>query len=600
MAAKCTARAFSSTGPFAPRTLCDRGAAGMSLVEVLVALVILAVGMLAVVRVFVPGLAILPGQGSRQLAAQLSSSIVEDMAADPQLRPFAVAHALPVNPLDPSLGYELVHDVAISDAYQWSDQVSTLAGKRLLVAPTLVIGERFTAPAADAAIPTVAHLCKRGPVRPKSGWVYYATPIPQVGNITDPRAQNLPLRWQPTNWDAGAIRFDTVGLGVQQFRACYTYLSGAGTLIDRIGEPVLAMDIRLAVGNCVLGGGVPIVPNSLTIFEEVGGAIGDWNPGPGSSDRSLGVIRVANPAVVAGTVLAVTYETQSHLRQGFETSLTDPRAPNQPLDGFYMPDIQVADATIPALSPKSVKLPLDFVRARPLADDGTYTHIPWPVVAVDGLLGQVLYLDSSDPQAGILSIDYHTGEVRFDDDVVGDILAKAGADPSWMPTADIQWPVRIFYRADGGWATEVHLAPEDFARLVPDVTSATGFSVWPAASPQGIKQFWYTLDPGAPGTLRFFNTGAGGMTDGSGAMVLVDYVYDADPGPGMNLENVTGEPHMIAMDTHSFTVNNAFGPTDPMQGIRAVRGTTLKVRTCWEQDFERHYADVDEPYLAIR
>lgn len=578
--------------------------AGMSLVEVLVAMVILAIGMLAIVRLFLPGVTIIPGQQARKLASQLSASVVEEMAVDPELRPYAVVHALPADPAsppDPSLGYELIHDVSLADAYQYSDQVTQVvaSGDRILVFPTFVIGERFRAPALGPAL-TVAHLCERGPVRPGSGWVYYPTPVPEVGNIADPRVADLELRWQPVDWDTGQIQFDMTNIGAQQFRACYTYVGAAGSLVDMIGEPVLGLDILTGGGVYALAGGAAIVPNSVTIYEEVGGVFADWALGP--NEYSLGAIRIANPNVEPGEMLAVTYETQSHLRAGFETGLSDPRDAANPIEDFYIPDIVSQDAAIPAISPKTVRLPHEFLLAEPLANDATYTHLPYTVVAVDALLGQLLYLDSADPQAGITAIDYHTGEILFDDDVVADILARAGANPAWVPTNDMEWPVRVYYRADGGWATEMHLAPEGFAAMAPEPTSATGWSMAPAANPSGIRQFWYTFDPNVSAQLNFYDAGAGGMIDDGGFSVAVDYVYDADLAPlVVDLRTVRGETHMISLDTHSITLNHAFDPADPtlVQGIRSVRGMTLKVRTCWEEDFERHYADVDEPFLAM-
>jgi prepilin-type N-terminal cleavage/methylation domain-containing protein len=600
-----------------------RGRAGLSLVEVLVAMVILAVGMLAVVRLFLPGMTLLPGQGDRRAALNLSSDFLETLEDEAALRPYAVCQALPVDATDPTLGYVLVHDVMVGDAYQYSAGVSTLAGSRQTTPPNLVVGERFRV-AGNAAF--ASHVCRLGPVVPGSGWVYYPTPVPMVGNVADPRYAEVPIRYQPVSWDAGTLQF--VGAGIDGYRACYTYLAGAA-LLDVIGEPVVP-----DAGGAATLANTNVVADSLTIYREVGGAVSDWfgvydpTSNPGSANFSMGVVHIAGGDIAPGETLAVTYAVLPHYRTGLDFTIVDPRAPGEPITNAYVQDIMTADAQIPALPGpldpdedlagattlvKKAKLPISFLRDEALAGDGTFNQLPWPVVAVDLRLGVLLHPPLYDatgavtePGVGIVSVDYHTGEVNFEDDVVAEILGAAGGAPGIL-NAESEWPVRIYFRGDAGWAREVHLAPESFAVLEADAAYASGYRVAPASAPTGPKQFWCSI-PGAASVLTFFGLTAGaGQPDDGGLQVLVDYVYDAvldgndDPADTVQLVSVIGEPHIISPDDQTVTLAHPFDLPDPSgeQGVRAIRGVTMKVRTCFEEDLERHVADVDT-YLAVQ
>ncbi len=553
-----------------------RSAPGMSLVEILVAMVILAVGMFAIVRVLIPGLAIMPSQGTRLAASQLASQMIETLRTQPELRPDAVCHAIAIDASDLTQGYALVHDVSMTDVYQFSHLASQAAGARSLVFPTLVVGERFRVPVANAA--SVAHLARYGPVRPESAWVYHPTPVPMVGTLNDLWSTQGPFRYVVTDWATGTIAFpQSPEVAVSNFRACYTYLD-SGSLVDVIGQAFTAAPGT--DGTLQWSAGRDMVPNSLTVYREVGGAIIDQNVS--ASDRSLGIVRLTSQEAEVGSLLAMTYEIQSHRRTGFENSITDPREPDSLIMDFDIPDILYVDALIPATDTRTVKLPTGFVVSdEGLVDGAGYTHIPEPVIAVSKADGQVFT-----PGSGITDVDYVGGSIEFD---------------SSLPPLPI--PVRIYYRAQGGWARELHLAPESFARMA----SASGrLYIDPVAGPTGIKQFWYFNDEtilGSPAVLQFFSVNAtdpapdteGGMQDAGGHTIAVDYAYADETGA---IRWVYGETHVIGVGSHKVELKHEFDPTDPRQGIRAVRGISCKARTCWEENGARKCADVDG--FAIR
>jgi len=553
-----------------------RSAPGMSLVEILVAMVILAVGMFAIVRVLIPGLAIMPSQGTRLAASQLASQMIETLRTQPELRPDAVCHAIAIDTSDLTQGYALVHDVSMTDVYQFSHLASQAAGTRSFIFPTLVVGERFRVPVANAA--TVAHLVRYGPVRPESAWVYHPTPIPVVGTLNDLWSTQGPFRYAVTDWGSGTIAFpQSPEVAVSNFRACYTYLD-SGSLVDVIGQAFMTSD---AGATLQWSAGCEMVPNSLTVYREVSGAIVDQNVS--ASDRSLGIVRLTSQDAEVGSLLAITYEIQSHRRTGFESSVTDPREPDSLVMDFDIPDILYVDGLVPASGARTVKLPTGFIESTEgLVDGAGYTHIPEPIIAVSKADGQVFT-----PGSGITDVDYVGGSVEFD---------------SSLPALPI--PVRIYYRAEGGWARELHLAPESFARMA---TASGSLYVDPVAGPVGIKQFWYFSDEatlGAPTVLQFFSVNAtdpapdteGGMQDAGGHTIAVDYAYE-DPDTG-TIRWAYGETHVIGVGSHKVELKHDFDPADPRQGIRAVRGISCKARTCWEENGARKSADVDG--FAIR
>jgi type II secretory pathway pseudopilin PulG len=81
-------------------TLTVRRQIGISLIEVITAIAILAVGIWAIVTLFPRGQDIIRRSGLRQQATQLAHEAISDFLADPAKMPFAI---VPFNPADPQI-----------------------------------------------------------------------------------------------------------------------------------------------------------------------------------------------------------------------------------------------------------------------------------------------------------------------------------------------------------------------------------------------------------------------------------------------------------------------------------------------------------------
>ncbi len=91
---------------------------GMSLVEILVTVIVLAVGLLAVIRILIPGLAVLPRTNMETKAMQAASAIARAAENTQDFRPDAIAYGVPIAPQVAEAGWFVYHDVGLGDVDQ--------------------------------------------------------------------------------------------------------------------------------------------------------------------------------------------------------------------------------------------------------------------------------------------------------------------------------------------------------------------------------------------------------------------------------------------------------------------------------------------------
>jgi len=561
---------------------------GMTLVEILVTIFVLAVGLLAVIRVLVPGLTALPRTDNRARAGLLCQDYARRVEIAQDRRPDAIAHAVKIDPANPASGWRLVHDVCVGDVDQMSPLMSVLnpgAPAVWPLFPNLVIGDRFEKPLPGQAVVVTA-----GPYVQGSLWVYYPDPYTEVTG-----APILPGTFSVTG---NTVTFVPRGGMVVGFMAGYTYLVGGGQLVDVVGEtPPLT-------GPTTLDLAAPPMLYSVSLYEIAPGIVSPPAP-PNPDDMSRGgVIQFNSIDPPPGTVLACMYEIKRHVRTAIDEAMRTRESLSniEDLRGVAVPDILAFDTYVPVNADPSgqrrVKLPFEHIAGLtpegstvPLDDTG-----PESIRAVSKIDGQVAV-----PGSGIV-----------DDGIPGDGVAATDGFVTFDGMLSPGTPVRLYYRVDGNWSAERHVAAANYSRLDP---VAGAFD--PGAS-RGLRQYWYTTSvsggppmltlifhnlpgPGGPVVGRFedyWRTGAAPMNyEADGHRIAVDYRYGApDPnGSGRVVtQRVTGETHLVDFYTHAFTLNNP-----NVVQIDAVRGISYKVRACFD-DPTGFRSRVDVDTLAMR
>lgn len=550
----------------------SRHVRGMSLVEILVTIFVLAVGLLAVVRVLIPGLSALPRVESRSKGSVLAQGIARAVESRPEYRPDSIEHAVRIDPESPNSGWTLHQDISMGDLDQISPTLTSNAGGTLTpLYPNLVIGERF-----DTPLSGQVYLVQSGPYVAGTLRVYYPEPYLQV----EPGFENEPGTFSVT---ANMITFGPGAASDQAFMACFSTITAAG-IVNIVGE------VLPDAGNAVLSA-API-PYSVCLYVLA----------PGISEiPAAGAVRAEGGAPPAGTSLACTYEIQPHVRAGYEESMLTRFPKKAELRNVPVPDILSYDTVVPVNDPRTVTLPFRTLAGR-------------------GQDGAPIPLDANGPE-NIRAVNKVTGETY----TPGSGIVDDGADPSdsiaalgGFVTFDTSGPVpgtpvRIYYRVAGNWSVEQHVAPAYYSMYDPGAQSFV-----PNAS-RGLKQNWYTLwvgdidgepyttlvfhnipGPAGPIAARSEDFWRGGPllnTRSDGHRVAVDYRYaidDPNAPDGQLIERVTGETHLVDFTTHAFTLNHP-----RVVQIDGVRGISYKVRACFDDNTGRR-SRVDVDTLAMR
>jgi len=543
----------------------------MSLVEILVTIFVLAIGLLAVVRVLIPGLAALPRAEDRSKGSVLAQDIARTVESRPEYRADSIEHAVRVDANAPNSGWVLHQDISMGSVDQISPTLTLAADGQLSpLYPSLVIGERF-----DTPLSGQVYLVNGGPYVTGSLRVYYPEPLRHV----EPGFENQPGTFSVSD------SIITVGPGTgggAGFMASFSALDASG-VVNVVGE------VLPEPGDMVLSA-MPI-PYSVTLYVLAHG-MSDMPP--------AGAIRAGGGAPPAGTILACAYELQPHIRTGFDEAMLTRFPRKQELRNVPVPDILCYDTSVPFNDPQTIMLPFRSVAginqdgaAIPLDENG-----PENIRVVNKVNGDVYT-----PGSGIVD------DGRDDTDGVAGTNGFVTFDGTPPPGT----PVRVYYRVAGNWSVERHVAPAEYSRFDPNVGAFV-----PNES-QGLKQNWYTTWieevggepyttlifhnlPGPTGPIvateaDFWNGGPLLNTRSDGHRVAVDYRYAIDdpnlPG-GQLIERVTGETHLVDFSTHAFTLNHP-----RVVQIDGVRGISYKVRACFDDNTGRR-SRVDVDTLAMR
>lgn len=548
---------------------------GMSLVEILVTMFVLVVGLLAVIRVLVPGLQAIPRSDAIGKATQTASAIARGAEADATRRPDAILRAIRLAGAVPAYaGWRAYHDVGMEDIDQISLDLWTQApGQLRPLYPNLVCGELFEVPA-----PLQRYLVECGPYVPDSLRAY----------LPDPWEEVAPGAADDGDPDHNARTFSVVGNTVTLdqspdiaripcFIANYTVVVG-GQYVDVVGEVAL---LRAGSPLIALATSDPIVPYSVSLYEGI-------LPTASAALAQAGAVDLPFGALAPGTKLACMYEMVSHARSGFDVTSVTRRPFEQ----------ELVDAPTAA--------PPRFYRVPDILSFDTYVPLNTMAMNANGATwnGHVVKLpvDAVDLSAPLDSLTPEPARVvsRFNDGTIPLVTPLTAADvfgayvliPAAVPA---KTPIRIYYRVPGNLSVERHVAAANYSLLDP----STGQFLPMAAD--GLKQCWFavTPQPGNRTRLTYHGSPAGTTLDfwaaaapvliypeADGHRISVDYRYNA--GGGLE-KRVTGETHLVDFSTHAFDLD-----MPNVTQIDAVRGASYKTRICFDgTDRKRVRVDVD-------
>ncbi len=525
--------------------------AGMSLLEVIVAIAILVVGILGIIRVFMPGLESISQAQDRELANKISQEAFTEVKEHAANRPFAIAHAVPVDAANLSLGYRIIHDDGLTTPESYSPSEDQY------IFPTYVIGETFRAPA------TGVYVVRLGPVVPGSVFVYVPGATRSFTAVADLATYtgDVPQEWRYQIDDNNIYLQHDFG---RDFRVSYSYFDSSGNIVDIVGEfhtPQAATLNGMPVYQITLNH-TNVVPHSETLYLIPNGVAIDDEGTP------IGKIVIdptgsLDPYTRAGRMLAVTYQMAGRTQPSDELSAV--------LPGATVPDVMRWESIIPTVGDPIVRLPYDdAILNENLTDD-----IAEPVVAVN--LGATLLSQA------LLPVDM-TGPAQNPGEPFGEGYVKFNSQ-------DAGKPVRIYFRLDRGWQVEYHLAAAEYAEVYLD---SGGNVVFSRRKSSGPKQFWFAREEsGGQTILRFYGANASGLTgaglpDEDAHRVAVTYYYDHDGDPATPPAKVVDETHVVDPEMHGFALAH-----NNVTNIVKVRGLSVRARTLWYTGYDVHYVDTD-------
>ena len=338
----------------------------------------------------------------------------------------------------------------------------------------------------------------------------------------------------------------------------YVWVDADGQRHGVLGEVVENLDVNVAANpvRAAAVAGPPafinVLPDQtratgLVPFTSAVGQPADVAPGYAVLESTYGATLLLSP-VDANSTLRVTYQLMTEPdTKGSERRVTfmteEMSAPTQPP---YQVDLAVRGIN------DEVPLFTEDVTGATLAE-------PVYVLIVDLFTGET-WADAED----WVGLDFIEGRLTLDW-----THASAPMDPVAVRGHDL----RVFYRTIAGHTIVVEKAPSWFVEdYIYDTYVAEGLT-------DRVDYRYYQVDPdpnAAAYTQLTFPMSAAQQ------MVVVDYMVDADPADTVPPRRVSGELHVVPVDTLSFTLNEP-----DVRGILAVRGVSLTVRGWWRGDSGR-------------
>ncbi len=498
-----------------------RARSGLTMVELLVAMVILLVGIYAVAKGFPSLFTNIDQERQRSEMGRLCQETIERLKDDPSVLPEVVTGH------DPATG-GLIHPDSEPD-----DTVLAASGNARddLIE---VLGEVFTVPGVDPSALAAVYPLNQGPVAVDAS----SNPLAQVRELVKlERLSEAPTGLVPN----GTFFVDRNGSLLLP-----SGLSGAFVdycWVDTAGQSHYAYGEYVTFSGNVRAAGVTGPPAFAAVVEQscratgfieynvlLGGA-GDVAAGTCVVEQTYGATLLFDPSA-AGKVIQVDY-----------TLRTEDDANGNPRRALMVKE------EVPA--PVSPPYELD------LAFEGLDDENPLYKTTLNGT--------DLDPDVYLLAVDLQTGNTYTDagSEVTLD-MTKGTVTFTWAsPAAMHGHELRIYYRTLNDDYVQIQKAPQYF---IEDVLASQYTGAETAAV--DYREYTASADTGdATYTVLTFPESVAGQA------VTVDYVY----GTSSPYERVTAELHVIAGEApHTVVLDNP-----NVQAIVGVQGVSLKVRGWW-------------------
>ena len=510
---------------------------GLSLIEVLIAMAIFVIGILAVLRIFPKSLGIITTNRDRAEAVRLAQARLEELRADEERLPDAILPAGLPTQTNPALGdfgflrlgagvdanrpYDFT---AIAGANGWTDVNDPQALYRYLAASRLVVGERALVPrgTANGVEPTYTLM---GPIDTAAGNLVEVFREFKDVDATDLRVTNTATGYQ----DRPVFAFMDGGID------SFTHQPAADRLLFELDARPRQLIVRYAYNDQ----GRPVwvqAPAGTTLLAATAGT-------PQSLYQE---IVLTNANVIPGSVSV--RQPLAH-GGGSRFSFDDSAAGlgyvrvNTALAGEQVSLEYVARDW--RLLHETVSLTLDA---------GGNVLQPAGGVVSGGML-QLRTTDLDDTFQPLIVIRQTGGQIPVDAAQWTPETARAGRIPLQMATGltgltDGSYEVAVWFRRSGNWAVAPSIAPASYI-LAADAQSLAGgtLSNYPVQSMVVEPQVVNAVDSYCELLFR---------PSEAGRTVLVSYEYNTPTGH----KTVSGEPHVIPPQA------NAGVPAAPRHAIR--------------------------------
>jgi|GEM_PF-5765502 len=401
--------------------------AGLTLIEVLIAMVILLLGVYAVLKIFPAGLAVIEADRQRSVANSLAQAelercklLAENLYSLPEAIVAMDYDGNAITDYDPGDLTPAQEDYFTSGDRQplWQPDSTYL--------PRVIIGEKTLIPAATGGIQLPFYLLQFAPLNSLTTGVvlqiYDATTFTRVG--TTPLAQQYNVD------NASGVFTLNVGYDSRYFAVSYSWIGTDGIVRNVIAESeqlVSGTFIVDAAGDALFQQLIPASEKVYLLYEDVTpaapAASGEYRRAPTS--LTTGIINFYSSDI--GKAIGINYRVADWgiIREDYQI----PASSAIPVRVAASGGIKGPGYTNPPRQPEEQLLP----------DGVNY------VLAIDLVTGDIYGDIASDPTSlGNLVVDYRTGTIRF-------------------PTSTSSRTVRIYYRGRRDWMVQVQKAAAGYA-----------------------------------------------------------------------------------------------------------------------------------------
>lgn len=606
----------------------------MTLVEILMAVFILAVGIWATLEIFSPGLKVKSRTKLEDIAYRFARGQEERLTGLPVALVARDESTAEVDFTVPSLSSPFPDP----HRYDYLFTVHTVIGEKIAAAPYAFLDF--------------------GPSVVASQWVYFPQayePLPDPGSDANgnllPPSSSSSYKPAPSGISSGAwdswqytrrytptftyLAFDDYTTDVRWLLVNYSYVDANGAVQNVVGQPVgqlgqPSLPVTETADSATYTVKIPpsggqVIPGSETVFRVVGTS--KYPPATMALDYN-GTGTAEGPGVVAfrffrdalplntdgstqrkeevalplpGETLLVNYDMAGHKGNLDIGTLERPAS----ISGVHLPETIVEDHLVPSTPPYEIHLNYKPVGYRPLNQSEESDPRMWaltdscPIIPGFPNGSPLLAVVKDSPEAMVVP-GLGTQSGRLYPDSTPDVQDRTAPDTTPYDIDQVLYldgvlrfapeiagkTVRVYYRAERRWVNHLVKAAAAYSIYLPGAPGAIGLpAIWDSTSltwrvltnPTNTpRQFWFIPSDATDGTGNRWTTLSipAGRQFYQGATVAVEYVYGTPPGT-----RVSGEAHKIGSlpgGGFGFTLNHP-----NVTEISNIRGTSAGIKVGW-------------------